>query len=246
MAHTRWRSVLDVIETIAIIATCGAVVFTLVTGRAGSGPATVAPRPPQPEDVRERHWSLSLNSASTINPNNAKLALVEFSDFQCPYCGRYARETFPRLRGELVDTGKLEYSFKHFPIAEIHPFATDAAKQAACAGKQSHFWEMHDRLFEGQTQLSDQFLALGASRLGLNMNAFAACLNAASDEVANDQADGRRLGVTSTPTFFLGRIVSAGTISIAFKLTGAHPFETFAAAITHLADDRPKTSVMYR
>lgn len=235
MSLSTWKSALDAVETVAIVAACGAVVYTVVTGPASRGIGLPPPRPAQLEDVSGRHWSLTVDSASTLNPKDAKVALVEFSDFQCPYCGRFARETFPTLRTDYVDTGKLQYTFKHFPIAQIHSFATNAAKAAICAGKQSRFWEMHDRLFEGQAQLSDQFLTLGVRQLQLNTEAFEGCLKTAEEELANNEAEARRLGVNSTPTFFLGRITSAGVMSVDLRLAGAYPVETFVDAITQVA-----------
>lgn len=212
--------------------------YTVVVGRVGAGPGRpVVARVPEPEDVSSRNWSLSLNSETTIKRNGAKIALVEFSDFECPFCGRHAHDTLPRLRTDYVNTGRVQYAFKHFPLVQIHSVALDAAKHAACAGKQSRFWDMHDYLFEGQSQLSDQLLTLSAGRLRLNVDAFTRCLNTVSGEISSDQVDGKRLGVTSTPTFFLGRVTHDGVMSVSLRLTGAHPYETFASAIARLAGD---------
>ena len=76
--------------------------------------------------------------------------LLDFSDFQCPYCAEYALDELPRIKRELVDTGILSYGFLHFPLKGIHPEAAAAGAAAECAGRQGRFWEMHDRLFASQ------------------------------------------------------------------------------------------------
>src|ERR1017187_3493654 len=84
----------------------------------------------------------------------ASLAIVEFSDFQCPFCGWYARDTYAELNREFITTGKVAYGFRNFPLEHAHPMALLAAETAACAGFQGRFWEMHDMLFSNQRALA--------------------------------------------------------------------------------------------
>src|SRR5207237_8359553 len=94
--------------------------------------------------------SKTLASANTIRRGSPRLAIVEFSDFQCPFCGMYARNTFGQLQREFVESGLVEYVFRHFPVHSVHPSASLAADIAECAGQQSRFWEMSEWLFAHQ------------------------------------------------------------------------------------------------
>jgi protein-disulfide isomerase len=234
MLTPRLKSLLDTVEGLAVIVAASAVVFTLATGRvASTAGRSNAPRVPQIEDVRAQHLAISVNRASTLGHDDARIAVVEFSDFQCPFCGQYAKDTFPKLRANFVDAAKVSFVFKHFPL-QIHAFATEAAKHATCAGQQSSFWPMHDRLFDGQARLSQPFLMTGPAELHLDRVKFAKCLETAEEVVNSDIAEARRLGVTSTPTFFLGTVTKTGSVSVSTRIAGAYPYETFASAITAL------------
>src|SRR6185436_20936742 len=90
------------------------------------------------------NFDLTLAGAATKGRASAPLVMLEFSDFECPFCGRYSRETYPQVQREYVDTGKVRYVFRHTPIERIHPQAMKAAEAAECAGTQGKFWEMHD------------------------------------------------------------------------------------------------------
>jgi protein-disulfide isomerase len=158
-------------------------------------------------------------------PAKAPVTIVEFSDFQCPYCSR-AAATLKQLRQQYGDRVRL--FFRHFPLRQIHPHAEKAAEATNCAGRQGHFWEMHDRLFEKQTQLELADLKRYAGELGLNAASFAQCLDSGQEasSVQRDAAAGEALGVRGTPGIFInGRV---------FK--GALPLERFARVIdTELA-----------
>jgi predicted DsbA family dithiol-disulfide isomerase len=149
---------------------------------------------------------------------NAPVTIVEFSDFQCPFCVR-ARPTVNRVREVYGD--KVRILFRDFPL-QMHPQATKAAEAAACAGEQGKFWEMHDRLFASQTLLVPD-LKRYAAELGLKAETFDTCLDSGrhAAEWTKGLADGARYGVTGTPAFFInGR-----------PLVGARPFEDFAQVI---------------
>jgi protein-disulfide isomerase len=99
--------------------------------------------------------------------SGARVILIEFSDFECPYCGRHFRQTLPRIDREYVQTGKVRYVFRHFPLESLHKEAFKAAEAALCAGDQQKFWEMHDRLFAHQDALATGKLPGHAAALGL-------------------------------------------------------------------------------
>ena len=139
-----------------------------------------------------------------------------------------------------METGKLGYAFRNFPLDGLHPNAFGAAKAAACARRQDKFWEMHDWIFSNQRQLSPIDLTAHARELRIDEHRFAECLEDVSMEVKNDAEEGRRLGINSTPTFFIGDIGHDGKVSVRRRITGAVPVDVFRAAITELLGSVPK------
>jgi protein-disulfide isomerase len=133
---------------------------------------------------------------------NAKVTLVEFSDFQCPYCSQF-NPTVEQVRKDYPDTVRIV--FKHYPLTSIHPMAQKAAEAAECAGAQNKFWEMHDKLFTNQTSLSLENYKTWAKDLGLNQSKFNTCLDESTTaaKVAADQKYGDSVGVSGTPTSFV-------------------------------------------
>jgi len=173
--------------------------------------------------IPPRRYEVSLDDDPVKGSPDAPVTIVEFSEFQCPYCGLYVRETFPKIDETYVKTGKVKYVFRDFPLTSIHPNAQKAAEAAGCAAQQGKFWEYHDILFTHQDALDVPSLKQYAADLGLDTAQFDACLDsgAMADEVAKDMADGQQYGVTGTPAFFVNGI----------KLTGAQPFEAFQELI---------------
>jgi protein-disulfide isomerase len=152
------------------------------------------------------------------NPD-APVTIVEFSDFQCPYCAR-ARSTVNRVRKVYGDRVRL--AFRHFPL-DFHEQAQKAGEATACARDQDRFWEMHDRLWENPRKLEPSDLKAHAAALGLDRRRFEQCLDSGRHAalVAKDAEEGRRFGVSATPAFFInGR-----------PLVGAQPFQAFAEVI---------------
>ena len=152
------------------------------------------------------------------NPK-AAVTIVEFSDFECPFCVR-ARPTVKRVRETYGD--KVNWAFRHYPL-DFHPQAQKAGEAAACAAEQGRFWEMHDLLWDKPTELQVPELKQHAGALGLDAQAFAACLDGGrhAELVERDFRAGQEYGVTGTPAFFVnGRLIS-----------GAQPFEAFQQVI---------------
>lgn len=172
---------------------------------------------------------------------SARLILVEFSDFECPYCGRHFRETQPQIDREYVQTGKVRYVFRNFPLESIHKEALKAAEAALCAGEQQKFWEMHDRLFAHQDALAPKELPGHAAALGLDVNSFEQCVFGGKygAAVRQDLAEGQKAGVRGTPAFFLAVVEPGGTRAKAVKLLpGAYPFSAFKDTIDGLLAGR--------
>ena len=155
------------------------------------------------------------------NPN-APLTIIEYSDFQCPFCARHSFETFPQLKKEYVDTGKVKIVFKNFPLP-FHQNAEIAAEASECALEQGKFWKYKENLFENQENLGVDDLKKCAQDLGLDTQRFNSCLDSKKyeTEVKSDLQEGQIAGVSGTPTFFIdGQI-----------LVGAQPFSEFQRII---------------
>jgi len=153
----------------------------------------------------------------SLGNENAPVTIVEFSDFQCPYCARFRQQTFDQIKTQYIDTGKVRFVYRDFPLSSIHPMAQKAAEAAECADEQDKFWEYHDGIFANQASLSIDNLKKWAKELGLNENKFNSCLDSGKyvDEVKKDMNDGANLGVRGTPYFMIGNTA----------LEGAYPFD---------------------
>lgn len=168
-----------------------------------------------------------------LGAQDARLVLIEFSDYQCPYCVRHYTETFKQLERDYIAAGKLRYVVAEMPIAQIHPLASKAAEAARCAREQGKFWEMHERLFSNPRQL-EPWLA-HAEALGLDTGAFQACLDSGRhlDEITRNAIAAQQSGISSTPTFLLG-IATDDTVRVVRRLRGAAPYAAFKAEIDAL------------
>ena len=171
---------------------------------------------------------VGISNNPVLGDENAPVTVIEFSDYQCPFCARFVENTFPTLKAEYIDTGKLRYVFRDFPLERIHPEARKAAEAATCAGEQGKYWEMHDILFENQQALEVNHLKRYAEVLGIERVAFETCLdeNRFSAEIDRDLREGQAAGVTGTPAFLVGKTTSDGTIQGTF-IKGAQPLEVF-------------------
>ena len=222
-----WR-LLERVTTVASLLIVALIVWRISTGQ------SLTARPAQAGNVKAvvpvSDVKTSVNETSRI-PQGAKVVVVEFSDYECPYCGRYSRDVYPSVHREYVATGQVGYVMRALPLENSHPLALGAAEAAECAGKQGRFWEMHDRLFE-QQRLDGEALNAHARAVGLDMALFAKCVKGATlDKIRADQAEARRLGVRATPTFFVGVIEGDGQVNLKERINGIVSYEVFSAAI---------------
>lgn len=173
------------------------------------------------------------------NPD-APITIIEFSDFQCPFCARFHVQTLPSILEEYIDTGKVNLVYRDFPIQSIHPNALPAAVAAECANEQGMYWQYHDTLFEKQNAWSklDTGSAIStfsqyATDVGLEQQQFDSCLSSGKylEEVQQDLSDGRDYDITGTPGFFIGN-EKIGFV----KIDGAQPFESFKRVIDSQLD----------
>jgi len=195
----------------------------LVRTRPEGGPAA-----PNVKDV-----VVDLGDNLTKGSPSAKLALLEFTDYQCPFCSRHVKETQPKIEKEFIDTGKLLYAMLDMPLESIHKQAFKAAEASHCAGEQGKFWEMHDRLFENQRSLEP--FAPHATAIGLDVAKFDECMASGrqAEAIRKDMAQAQKVGVTGTPGFLLARTDPSDPKKVRgiSVLRGAQPFDAFKAAI---------------
>ncbi|MCX6038212.1 MAG: DsbA family protein [Chloroflexi bacterium] len=179
------------------------------------------PTPPAAAGTTEvQRVNVSTDGDPSIGPEDAPVTIVEFSDYQCPYCQSWYQQTFDRLMANYP--GQIRFVYRDLPLPG-HPESLPAAEAANCAGEQGAYWKFHDALFSGQYALGRAAYEQYAADLGLEPAAFTACLDdhRTQNEVRADAADATRLGLTGTPSFVInGRI-----------LIGALPFEDFKAII---------------
>lgn len=225
-----WRRHLDVAATVLVILTCGALLWRTFGSQ---GTPTPRPEPPLPSEP------VSIEGAATTGSLEALAVMIVFSEFECPFCASFAKDTWPTLLRDYVEPGRLLVAYRHFPLEQIHPNAVAAGKAVECASRENQFWQMHNVLFDQPRPLDPGQFPGMAANLGLDPMAFDLCmLQDAETRVRADMAEGRTLGVSGTPTFFFGRRAGAHEVTILSRLTGAKPVAEFNAAIDGLLEGR--------
>ena len=209
-------------QIIALILGLG-ILYLFFSNIGDDGPAPQTPPQQIQTPQAPQRLTISEDNDPVLGDPDAPVTIVSFEDYQCPSCGKSFAETFPRLKSDYIDTGKIKYVYRDFPLTNIHPEALSAAEASECADDQGKFWEYHDLLFINQGNLGTQFYASIATTLGLNFEQFAKCMASGKnrEEVQNDFTYGVSVGVSGTPTFFINGI----------KLVGAQPYETFQQII---------------
>jgi protein-disulfide isomerase len=177
---------------------------------------------------------LRLEGGYSLGSNDAPITIVEFTDYQCPFCRRFESTTFAEIRKKYIDTGKVRFVVRDFPLAEMHPDAMLAAGAARCAGDQGQFWPMHDALFSEASKLAKNGLIDSAESLKLDMTAFRSCLESGKHnlEIQNDQQVASSLQINGTPSFLIGT-ANGEEVSGAI-VVGAQPFSVFEAKFMEL------------
>lgn len=188
---------------------------------AGNAPYAQNPSTQPTQAPRYVRYDIETKGFPSTGPADAPITIVEFSDFQCPFCQRFYRETFKQLMAAYP--GKIRFVYRHLPLTTIHPEAFPAAEAAMCANEQNAFWDYHDKLFENQDKLGSELYSQIASNLGLDTVRFEACLKAGryKDLIQKDADFALGLGVQSTPTFFINGLA----------IVGAQPLTVFTQTI---------------
>lgn len=166
-----------------------------------------------------------------LGSEQAKFAMIEFSDYQCPYCMRYSRQVFPTIKERYVDTGELQYIVRNFPLS-FHSKAKGAGVAASCAANQSKFWEMNEGLINNARKLGNELYLKLSADIGLNQKTFQECLSdpKSLQHVNNDIDYGASIGVNGTPRFFIGRIEGNKLVNVK-SVSGSRPVDFFDRAI---------------
>jgi len=227
--HTLWKITTFVFAILFVV--------SWATGGFGTGQETMvapqaAPQPQAPEPPQIVEKSFDDDGALKGNPD-AEVTIIEFSDFECPFCGRFYTNTLPQLTKDYIDTGKVNLVYKDFPLP-FHPSAAISAVAAECAEEQGKFWEFHDILFDKQSEWANigptnsvpKFKEYAAD-LGLDEDQFNTCLDDQkyADEVQADVDEAAGI-VSGTPTFLIGNDKDGYKV-----LVGAQPFQAFKAIL---------------
>jgi protein-disulfide isomerase len=184
-----------------------------------------------PTQQTYRRYDVPVGDNPTLGPADAAITIIEFSDYQCPYCRKWEQEAWPQIQAAYP--GKIRLVYRDFPLYSIHPESESAAIAAYCAGDQNKYWEFHDLLFSDQLPLGQDSYVKYATQVKLNVSQFTQCITAQKfkDNVTNNYNYASNLGVNSTPTFFVNGI----------PLVGAQPFDAFKQLIDkELAGEIPK------
>src|SRR4030067_994719 len=194
--------------------------------------STAAPAQPSQElqDV-----TASIDYYPFKGKTDAPVTIIEFSDYQCPFCGRFVKNTFPEIAQKYIDTGKVKYIFRDYPL-DFHKLAPKASEAANCAGDKGKYWEMHDKLFDNQSALTLDNLRQYAKDIGLDADSFNTCIDSGKHaaEITKDFEDGKKAMVSGTPSFIIGKTQSGKKEIVGKKIVGARPFSSFEQVIEQL------------
>lgn len=198
------------------------------TGVVGAGTQSQQPQAGETTPIPAK-VDVAVGHLPILGNKNAKVTLIEFSDFQCPFCKRFFDDALVQIKKDYIDTGKAKLAYRHYPLP-FHQNAQKAAESSECANYQGAFWEYHDLLFQKQTEWENQSATDAtksfesyATEIGINTSQFQTCLSSSkfANVVAEDLNDGQKAGVSGTPTLFVN----------GKAIVGAQPFSAFKSAI---------------
>jgi protein-disulfide isomerase len=181
--------------------------------------------PPQPAKV-----SMDLKGRPFLGSKDAPLTMVQFTDYQCPFCQRFHTQVFPEIKKQFIDTGKLKFYSRDFPLG-FHPNAPRAGQAARCAGDQGKFWEMHEILGANAAKLDMESITGFAKHVNLNVETFRSCIETGkyAAAVQKDASEASTYGANGTPSFLIGRSTPEGVTGELVE--GALPFAVFESKL---------------
>lgn len=202
-------SVLMLVATVLLIIMASRNLTSAPPSSASPRPATLPAEP------------VSIEGAATKGAPGARIVLIVYSDFECPFCARFARDVLPTIERDFVDTGRVRIAFRHLPLEAIHSNAVSAAEAVECAAVQGKFWPMHDLLFTDPKNLSTNGYVRYANDLGLRTEAFASCLTGeVRAKVMTDLESARALNLRTTPTLHIGQVEPSGLVRVVEQVAG--------------------------
>jgi protein-disulfide isomerase len=218
--YSQERSIGELVQQVANLRTEQERMAAQLTSRAGFTPADI-----------------DVTGAPALGPAADVVTLIEFSDYECPFCIKHFTQTMPLIQANYIATGRIRYVFKDFPVDANHPMSIRAHEAAHCAMEQQKFWALHVRLFSAPgTHTPDQLVGR-ATEVGLDVPSFKACIASGRTTAAirASVAIAEQLGADGTPAFYLGtRDLSNQHVHVAKMIDGAQPYSTFQQAIDEL------------
>lgn len=204
---------------LCVIVSAGSAFVGFLGGALLSKADNVPPAQVQPQT--QKRYDIPVDGFPSLGPEDAPIVIVEFSDFQCPYCARFHDQTLQPLLDAYP--GKIRFVYRHFPLSTIHSSAFQAAEASMCAYEQGAFWPYHDGIYENQAKLDTELYIQLATDLGLDVESFRTCLENEEYQglVQSDMDFAVSLGVRSTPTFFINGV----------PFIGAQPLDAFKQVI---------------
>jgi len=209
------RELLDLTASVAMIIAAGVLIWVNVVEPRARSRSNGSAAPPVPSAP------VSIAGFPFEGSPTAKVAIIEFADYQCPFCRVFAQQMYPKFKERFIAEGKVLFVFRHLPLTTLHPFAGRVAASAACADRQGAFWKMHSLLFTAPSRLDDAALAGFASQLQLDEQGFASCMGSPDTEVQADVELAKSLRIVSTPTFLIGSVLADNRVKVAHVLKGS-------------------------
>ena len=191
-------------------------------------------KPAQPQEEGPTKAKITdLSKVSMLGSKEAPFTIVEYTDYQCPFCQRFHVTAFPELKKAYIDTGQVRFYSKDMPL-DFHPNAMRAAMAARCAGEQGKFWELRDTMGANPNSLDIEHILNFAGNLKLDTSALRACIDGGKykEIVQSDVLEAMRIGANGTPTFIVGKSVGEGVDGE--LVVGAMPFQMFDSKLKEL------------
>ena len=191
-------------------------------------------KPGEGEGAKQGHAKLDLKNTPMLGSKDAPVTIVEFTDYQCPFCQRFHTQVFGELKKNYIDTGKVRFYSRDLPLDSLHPNAQRAAEAARCAGDQGQFWKIREIMSANPNQLDLESLVADAQQLKLDVPAFRACVQGDKykNEVQSDVLEAMKIGADGTPAFVIGKSTPDGVDGD--LMVGAQPYPVFDARLKAL------------
>jgi protein-disulfide isomerase len=210
--RAHWRTILDVVTTAVVLLATALLLWNMTSAR-HAGRNTAA---------SDRSGLVAIEDSPTRGNPQAKVAVLEYSDFECPFCAKAFHDILPAIDVEYIATGKVLFVFRHLPLPSLHPGAFSAAVASECAARQGKFWPLHDRLYAHRGQIRPGSIREDVVAMGGDVNRWDDCMSSGDAKAAieRESAEARAIGIRGTPTFLIGLVVTDGHVRVIKDITG--------------------------